>query len=239
MHIEKMLNKKVCFVIYGAASGIVEPIFQHFSNSDYVCIINQSQPDYLLGRTLKSGVHDFEKELAESVSSISDDVMIVFVNAAVFQVDKLFVGLEPSEIDKMLESNLHKPIAITGLLMREMLKRKCGRMINLTSFRADAPTGGTSLYSGVKAFGNAFYKGLALEYGRFDITCNNVSIGFSDTKLLGSLGSEKFIEIKKKISKKKFLPEEEFIGAITYLINSNYVNGSTLDITGGLNFLDV
>ena len=127
-------------------------------------------------------------------------------------------------------------IRIFGLI--RSLKIHKGRIIHLSSFRAFAPTNGTVIYSAIKAFTNAFSKGAGLEYGRFDITSNILSIGFAQSKLLESLEDEKLKLFKKSISKNKFLPPSEFINSIRFLIQSSYINSSIIDLEGGIQYLE-
>ena len=93
---------------------------------------------------------------------------------------------------------------VSKIVVEKMLKNKSGRLINLSSFRSYNPTNGTSIYSSIKSFNNTFFKSLGLEYGRFDITSNSISIGFADTKLLKNLDKESIMKYKNAITKKNF-----------------------------------
>ena len=53
---------KPAFVIYGAGSDIIAPVFDHFTDSDFICLINRSKPDHLKGVILETGSDDFESE---------------------------------------------------------------------------------------------------------------------------------------------------------------------------------
>ena len=96
----------------------------------------------------------------------------------------------------------------------QMIKKKVGRFINLSSFRSKLPINGTSLYSSIKSFNNIFFKSIGLEYGRFDITSNSISIGFADTKLLKNLPKESIQKYKKSIVKNRFLDKDEFFNSL-------------------------
>ena len=124
---------------------------------------------------------------------------------------------------------------VSKIVIEKMLKNKSGRLINLSSFRSYNPTNGTSIYSSIKSFNNTFFKSLGLEYGRFDITSNSISIGFADTKLLKNLDKESIMQYKNAITKKKFLPLNEFTDCIDYIIKSSYLNCANIDLDGGLN----
>ena len=54
---------KRTFLIYGAASDIIAPIFEHFSDDDFICFVNHSRPSYLKGHIIGTGAENFEENL--------------------------------------------------------------------------------------------------------------------------------------------------------------------------------
>lgn len=229
---------KLAFVIYGAGSDIIAPVFDHFTDSDFICLVNKSKPDHLKGVILETGSDDFEGELKSALSDIAKDRMLVFLNAAVYQKDDLFIAHSKSDIEQMVSVGITKALIITQVVLAEMVKRRKGRAINLSSFRAHAPAAGAAVYAAIKSFGDTFFCALGLEYGRYDITSNSIAIGFAESKLLDRLEEQKLSEFKKSVAKRKFLPQEEFLGALGYIIDSKYFNASVIDLNGGLGLLD-
>ena len=148
---------------------------------------------------------------------------------------KAFVAHEFSELNKIISTGINDQLMISKIVVEKMLQNRSGRFINISSFRASNPTNGTSIYSSIKSFNNTFFKSLGLEYGRFNITSNSISIGFADTKLLKNLDKESIKKYKNAITKKHFLPLDEFTNCIDYIIKSNYLNSANIDLDGGLN----
>ena len=226
------------FVIYGAASDIVAPIFEHFLDADFICLVNRSKPTHLKGAIIETRSDTFEHDLKLKLAEISKDRIVIFLNAAVYQKDELFVAHSKLDIEKMISVGINQTLLIVQIIIAEMLKRRKGRVINLSSFRANAPTKGTAVYSAIKSFSNTFFNAIGLEYGRFDITSNSIAIGFADSKLLDGLEARKLSQFKNSISKNKFLPKEEFLNTLEYLIASKYVNSAVIDLNGGLGLLE-
>ena len=225
-------------MIYGAGSDIVAPIFDHFLDSDFICLINRSKPSRLKGAIFETGSDDFESEFKSALSELPKDRMLVFINAAVYQKDELFISHSRADIEQMVNVGITQALVISQVVLSEMAKRRKGRAINLSSFRANAPAKGAAVYAGMKSFGNTFFSALGLEYGRFDITSNSIAIGFAESKLLDRLEAQKLSEYRKSVAKKKFLPDEEFLGTLEYIINSKYLNSSVIDLNGGLGLLE-
>ena len=138
----------------------------------------------------------------------------------------------------MLNVGINLNLAILKKVVPEMVKRKKGRLINISSFRAKAPSKGTSIYSAIKSFSETFFNVLGLEYGRFNITSNSIALGFAESKLLSNFDDEKIKKFTQNISKRKLLPSDDFLLTLKFLIESEYINSSTIDLNGGLSFLE-
>tara|TARA_B110000902_G_scaffold266810_1_gene356263 strand:+ start:1558 stop:2256 length:699 start_codon:yes stop_codon:yes gene_type:complete len=232
------MTKKWTFVIYGAASDVIAPIFSYYPDSDFICLINKSNPDYMRGISISSSSENFDELLSSSLKNIDKNSTLVFINAAVYTVDELFISHSKDNLNKMIDTGINKCLAVFQIVLSQMLKNRKGRIINLSSFRSKAPTKGAVVYSAIKSFSDIFFKGIGLEYGRFDITSNTISIGFAESKLLDSISDEKKIEFKQKISKRKFLPPKEFMETLNYILLSNYLNSSAIELDGGINLLE-
>lgn len=230
--------KNIFFIIFGASSEIVAPIFESFKDSKFICLINNNHPDYLKGKILKTNSKNFLSQLGDEISLIDENNLIVYLNAAIFQKDDLFISLEENNIEKMLDVGINLNLAILKKVVPEMVKRKKGRLINISSFRAKAPSKGTSIYSAIKSFSETFFNVIGLEYGRFNITSNSIALGFAESKLLSNFDDEKIRKFTQNISKRKLLPADDFLLTLKFLIESEYTNSSIIDLNGGLSFLE-
>ena len=223
------------FIIYGGGSDVIQNVYKKYQNSYFLSIIKKTQPTYKLGDTISTNEIDWFKRFDNLLGKCDKKKLIIYLNAATYQLEKLFVAHKYSEIKEIIRVGINDQLMISKIVVEKMLQNKSGRFINLSSFRSYNPTNGTSIYSSIKSFNNTFFKSLGLEYGRFDITSNSISIGFADTKLLKNLDKESIMKYKNAITKKKFLPKDEFTDCIDYIIKSNYLNCANIDLDGGLN----
>jgi NAD(P)-dependent dehydrogenase (short-subunit alcohol dehydrogenase family) len=228
------VTEKRCFVIYGAASDVIRPVFSSYPNDEFICLINIDRPAHLKGEILATGEADFKHRLKAKLKEIPPDRMLVFINAAVYTDDCLFSGHTLENLERMISVGVSQISEISQILVAEMLSRRKGRLINISSFRARNPAKGTVMYSAIKSFSETLFKGIALELGRFDITSNSIALGFMDTKLLAGLPESSVEKFKRAVSKRKFLNEDEFIGTLNYVLQSTYLNGATVDLDGAL-----
>ena len=226
------------FVIYGAASDIVAPVFERFPDAGFICLVNKSKPEHLKGTIIGTGSDTFYADLGAALSDVPKDSMIIFLNAAVYQKDELFISHAKHDIEVMIDVGIMQAVIISQHVLTEMVKRRQGRIINLSSFRANSPAKGAAIYAAIKSFGNTFFSALGLEYGRFDITSNSLAIGFADSKLFNGFEAQKLVRFKKAVAKNKFLPQEEFLDALEFIIKSKYVNSTVIDLDGGLSLLE-
>tara|TARA_Y100000992_G_C21214607_1_gene467202 strand:+ start:81 stop:776 length:696 start_codon:yes stop_codon:yes gene_type:complete len=225
------------FVIYGAASDIIAPIYDKYTDANFICLINKNKPSHIKGKILETNLDSFDREFSMILEKINKNSLIVYINAAVYQKDGIFISNSETDIEMMIDVGIKKNLKITKLVLGEMVKRKWGRLINLSSFRSKAPTSGAAIYASIKSFTDTFFKTIGLEYGRFDITSNTISLGFAESKLLDTIEKENQDHFKKLISKNKFLPSRDFISTLNYIIRTDYLNSSIIDLDGGLNFL--
>lgn len=156
------MKHKLAFIIYGAGSDIIAPIFNYYPDANFICLVNKSKPEYLTGLILETGSSDFEDQLAIALSNIPKDRMLVFLSAAVYQKDELFIQHSHTDINMMIHSGISQLLFISQIVVTEMLKRRTGRAINLSSFRAHSPTKGAAIYSAIKSFSNIFFLDLEL-----------------------------------------------------------------------------
>ena len=149
------------FVVYGAGSEIISPIFSAFPQSHFIGLVRNTVPQDQNVTCLSTAELGWEENLAASLKERSKE-RLIFVNAAALQFDALLISYSKDQIEKMIEANVRNPVIVSQIVVREMAARKFGRIINLSSFRAEIPAKGTSIYSGAKAFSNAFFVAMLL-----------------------------------------------------------------------------
>ena len=116
-----------------------------------------------------------------------------------------------------------------------MLREKWGRVINISSVGGLKGDKGTLLYSSSKNASASMMNVMSQEYGKFNMTFNTLKLGNFNYGLFKKLNPNIKKNIINKIPSKKTGKIINIINAIEFLIESDYVNGSSISIDGGMN----
>ena len=127
------------------------------------------------------------------------------------------------------------PFFLIKHLLPLMIAQNWGRIINVSSYLADNGAIGASAYSSSKSALIGLTKSLSKEYGRFNINSNIMELGYFDGGLADTLDEKIKKNILKRIPTKRLGNIEEISSCISLLIDSSYINGTTLKINGGIN----
>jgi 3-oxoacyl-[acyl-carrier protein] reductase len=117
-----------------------------------------------------------------------------------------------------------------------MMKKKWGRIVNISSVSGFAGNPGQVNYSAAKAGLTGLTKAMAREYASRNITVNGIAPGYIETEMTGQLTEEVREQIKKDIPLAVFGRVEDVAGAVAYLVSEDgqYVTGQTLHVNGGM-----
>lgn len=159
----------------------------------------------------------------------------ILINAAACTITELLPQMDVSSIEKMIAVNILAPIKICKAVIPQMLTKRDGVIINISSVTASKVYRGQSVYGGSKAFIEAFTKGIAAEYGSKGIRCNSVAPGNINSgklKILLSIAPEKVAESN---AMKKFGEPKDVANLVEFLCKkeSSFINGTTIHLDGG------
>ena len=158
------------------------------------------------------------------------------VNNAGITKDNLAIRMNLDEWTKVIEVNLTSTFLLSKFAIKKMLKNKSGKVINITSVVGHTGNFWQANYTASKAGIVAMSKSLALEYAKKNININCISPGFIKTNMTEKI-DEKFKEmIISKIPSARLGEPEDIANAVLFLASkqSNYINGETLHVNGGL-----
>jgi len=174
----------------------------------------------------QASIDDFQK----IVNDFDPDILI---NNAGITKDNLFLRMTEDDWAEVIDTNLNSVFRMTKLVVRGMLKKKWGRIINISSISGSMGNPGQTNYSASKAGVEAFSRSLAKELGSRNITVNSVAPGFIQTDMTQGLIDE---EITKKIPLQRVGNVEDVASLVNFLVSeeSNYITGQTLVVDGGL-----
>jgi 2-hydroxycyclohexanecarboxyl-CoA dehydrogenase len=186
-----------------------------------------------------------EESIRNAVEAAERDLgpIDVLVNNAGYDEWGWFTETDPSVWDRVLAVNLRGVIAVTHRVLPGMQERRRGRIVNTASEAGRVGSSGSAAYSAAKAGVIGFTKTIAIENGRFGITCNAVAPGPIETPLLmgapehlGDLGKRVVENMIGATNLRRLGQPEEVAAAIAFLASddASYITGQALGVSGGL-----
>jgi len=157
----------------------------------------------------------------------------VLVNNAGIAKDSLFMWMKEDDWDQVIDTSLKGMFNVTQAVIREMMKRKMGRIINISSLSGLRGVAGQTNYSAAKAGLVGATKSLAQEVGRMNITVNAVAPGFINTTMVEQVNLESYM---KAIAVGRVGEAEEVAHLVSFLASdkSSYITGEVINVNGGL-----
>ena len=160
----------------------------------------------------------------------------ILVNNAGITKDGLFVRMSDEDWDGVLEVNLTAVFRLTRELTHPMMRRRYGRIINITSVVGVTGNPGQANYCASKAGMIGFTKSLAQEIASRNVTVNCVAPGFIESAMTGKLNDKQKEAIMGAIPMRRMGNGAEVASAVAYLASSeaSYVTGQTIHVNGGM-----
>jgi len=237
-------------VITGASRGIGRSIAESFAKEGAnvaICSTNDAKAKEIAKEiSTQYEVQAFGKGVDirafDSVSEFIKDIVDKFgkidvlVNNAGITKDNLLLRLDETDWNDVIETNLNSIFNTTKSVIKFMLKKKHGRIINISSVVGLMGNPGQSNYAASKAGMVAFTKSIAREYGKKNITINAVAPGFIQTDMIETLPKEYLDNIINNIPMVRLGMPEDVSRAVMFLASddASYITGQVLSIDGGL-----
>jgi 3-oxoacyl-[acyl-carrier protein] reductase len=160
----------------------------------------------------------------------------ILVNNAAVTQDNLMLRMKDSEWDSVIQTNLNSLYRVTRNCLRDMVKARWGRIVNIGSVVGSTGNIGQVNYATAKAGLLGFTKALALEVGSRNITVNAVSPGFIDTDMTRGLSEESRELLTQRIPLQRMGSVDDIASAVAFLVSdeANYITGQTLHVNGGM-----
>ncbi len=162
--------------------------------------------------------------------------LYALVNNAGITRDNLLMRMKDSEWDEIMEINLKAVFRLCRLCMRELIRAREGRIINVVSVSGEMGNPGQTNYAAAKAGVIGFSKSLAREIASRNVTVNCVAPGFIDTDMTRALAEAQRQAVVQHIPLGRLGQPAEVAGAVAFLASplAGYITGSTIDVNGGM-----
>ena len=223
-------------LVTGGSRGIGREICLMLARSGYYVLINYRSNADEAQRTLE-GVRAAGEETAAAIAAWQERhkgaVIEVVVNNAGIRSDTLMMWMEPQQWHSVVDTGLGGFYNVTRPLLKDMLVKRFGRIVNIVSLSGIKGLPGQTNYSAAKGGVIAATKALAQEVAKKGVTVNAIAPGFVRTDMTADLDEA---ELKKQIPAGRFCEAEEVADLAMFLISdkASYITGEVISINGGL-----
>jgi len=236
-------NKNI--IVTGASGGIGNSIVEKLNECGANVLASGTRVEKLeelKSKFNKIKILKFDISQSDKIEEFIDNAanelggLDCIVNNAGITQDNLAIRMSIDEWKKVIDINLTSTFLMSKFAIKKMLKNKKGKIINITSVVGHTGNLGQANYTASKAGLVAMSKSLAIEYAKKNINVNCISPGFIKTTMTDKI-DEKFKEvIVSKIPSARLGEPEDIANAVLFLAsdNSNYINGETLHVNGGM-----
>lgn len=239
----KLKNKKV--LITGATGGIGNSLVKKFYDLGAEIAATGTREEKL--HTLKEQfpnikIEKFKLDEHSKIENFIENIdkslggLDILINNAGITLDNLSIRLTEENWKKVLDINLTATFLMCKFSIKKMLKRKNGKIVNITSIVGHTGNLGQANYAASKAGIVAFSKSLAIEYAKKNININCVSPGFIKTEMTDKINEEFKKILINKIPSGDLGSGEDVSNCVAFLASdmASYINGETIHVNGGM-----
>jgi 3-oxoacyl-[acyl-carrier protein] reductase len=160
----------------------------------------------------------------------------ILVNNAGLARDNLLLRLSEADWNTVLDANLKGAFHTTRAVIKGMMKRRAGRVINITSIVGITGNKGQANYAASKAGLIGFSKSVAKEYASRNVTVNCIAPGFIETDMTAALPHEARDALLGQIALGRLGQPADVAGAVLFLASelASYITGQVLVVDGGM-----
>ena len=239
--------KDKVILVTGANRGIGLNIIQRLNNDGYIVIGTSRTDDGANiisqeinsngGKGLKMDVTN-QESINSAIKNIQDEYGALYglVNNAGITNDNLLMRMTEEQWLSVIETNLTSIYRVTKSIIKDMMKAREGRIVNIGSIVGMMGNAGQSNYSASKSGLLGFTKSLARELSSRNINVNSISPGFIDTDMTKALTSDQIDNLSKNIPLGRIAESSEVSSVVSFLLSddSSYITGENINVNGGL-----
>lgn len=224
-------------LITGASKGIGKYLFKKFTDAGERVYGTFNSGNPIKGKEAfftKVNISNHQEVLNWIVSIKNNLDKIVLLNCAGGNYNSFAHKADPDIWANLIKTNLVGTFNVIHEVLPIMREQNFGRIINFCSIVAQIGIPGTSAYAASKSGLWGMIKSIAVENATKGITINNLNLGYFNIGMITEV-TPKFQEIiKSKIPTGNFGDPEDIFKTVKYVMNTEYLNGTSIDINGGL-----
>ena len=238
-------NKNI--LVTGAAGGIGKAIVQSFDCKGNKLLITGTNNEKLnnLSNSIKSisdiaicdlsNIKNIEK-ITDKVRSFFDNKIDVLINNAGITRDNIAMRMKEDQWFDVININLNSTFFLTKEVLKFMIKKRYGRIINISSIVGSSGNLGQSNYAASKAGIEGMTRSIALEVASRGITANCIAPGFIKTKMTEKLLESNQEKLLENIPMKRIGTPEDISSLTAFLASdkASYITGQTFHVNGGM-----
>ena len=244
------MNKKIALVT-GGSKGIGKSIAIKLAEDGYDIAFTYSSDENAANDTLeelnKLGSNSLsikkdmsiEEDVKEAIKEIEEKLgtVDVLVNNAGITRDGLLMKMKSEDFDRVIEVNLRSVFLTTREIIRPMIKKRYGKIINISSVVGIMGNAGQANYAASKAGVIGFTKSIAKEFASRGVRANAIAPGFVETDMTKVLKEDVKEEMLKNIPLGYFAKPEDVANLVSFLASekADYITGQVIQIDGGMN----
>lgn len=243
-----MSSEKTYALVTGGSRGIGKAIALELADNGHNIILNYNSNTEAANKTAalikEKGVEVIlmpfnvadRKQVEDTLGkwlSEENNVLDILVNNAGIKKDGLLIFMKDEEWDSVLDTSLKGFYLVTQQILKNMLRKRKGRIVNVVSLSGIKGMPGQTNYSAAKAAVIGATKSLAQEVGKRGVTVNAVAPGFIKTDMTEDLDEA---QLKQLIPLNRFGTAEEVAKTVAFLTSdgASYITGEVISINGGL-----
>ena len=239
--------KEQTIIVTGASRGIGAEIVKLLANENYNIVLNYNKSENkakeikenLLKENKAIEIFKADVSKREEVKKLVKFTLEKFktidilINNAGIASEKLFTEITDEEWATMLNTNLNSVFYCSQEVLKEMINKKQGCIINISSIWGITGSSCEVAYSTTKAGINGLTKALAKEVGPSNIRVNALAPGIVETEMNSYLSDQEKNEIKEEIPLNRIGKPSDIAKCVKWLIEDNYTTGQIISINGG------
>ena len=234
-------------LITGASRGIGRAIAKELANDKDIVIANynkskdsaESLKNELQSENKNIDIYQADVSKREEVKKMVEYIINkygkidVLINNAGISFVKMFTELKDEDWNYVINNNLYSVFCVTQEVSKNMVNRKSGIIINISSIFGLIGASCESIYAVSKAGIDGLTKSLAKEFAYSNIRVNSIAPGLINTEMNNDLSEEDIKNVESEIPMRRIGRPEEISKAAKMLIENDYITGQIIEVNGG------